>query len=90
MSEGMPKSAPVATRWYARVYPEPPSILNIGIVRMTGEVLAKFNEQLRQVLFDVRAGNSDLAISLGEKSNHAMYQNENRHRGLLSLENYQN
>ena len=47
-------------------------------------------ETLRQVLFDVRAGNSDLAKSLSEKSNHAMYQDENLHRGLLSLENYQN
>ena len=44
---------------------------------------------LRQVLSDVRAGNSDLAKSLSEKSNHAMYQDENPHRGLLSLENYQ-
>ena len=39
---------------------------------------------LRQVLFDIRAGNSDLAKSLGEKSNHAMYQDENPHRCLLS------
>ena len=45
---------------------------------------------LRQVLFDVRAGNSDLAKSLSEKSNHAMYQDENPDRGLLSLENHQN
>ena len=29
---------------------------------------------LRQVLFDVRAGNSDLAKSLNEKSNHTIYQ----------------
>ena len=47
-------------------------------------------EGLRQVLFDVRAGNSDLDKSLGEKSNHVMYQDENPHRGLLSLQNYQN
>ena len=38
---------------------------------------------------DVRAGNSNLAKSLGEKSNHAMYQNENPHRGLPSLQNYE-
>ena len=42
---------------------------------------------LRQVLFDLRAGNSNLAKSLGEKSNHAMYQDENPHRCLLSLQN---
>ena len=45
---------------------------------------------LRQVLFDVRAGNSNLAKRLSENSNHAMYQEENPHRGLLSLQNYQN
>ena len=42
---------------------------------------------LRQVLFDLRAGNSNLAKSLNEKSNHAMYQDENPHRCLLSLQN---
>ena len=42
---------------------------------------------LRQVLFDIRAENSNLAKSLGEKRNHAMYQNGNPHRGLLSLQN---
>ena len=41
---------------------------------------------LRQVLFDIRAGNSNLAKSLGEKSNHAMYQDQNRHRCFLSLQ----
>ena len=38
---------------------------------------------LRQVLFDIRAGNSNLEKSLGKKRNHAMYQDENPHRGLL-------
>ena len=42
---------------------------------------------LRQVLFDIRAGNSNLAKSLSEKSNHAMHQDENPHRCLLSLQN---
>ena len=42
---------------------------------------------LRQVLLDIRAENSNLAKSLSEKSNHAMYQDENPHRGLLSLQN---
>ena len=42
---------------------------------------------LRQVLFDLRAGNSNLAKSLSEKSNHAMYQDENPHRCLLPLQN---
>ena len=42
---------------------------------------------LRQVLFDLPAGNSNLAKSLSEKSNHAMYQDENPHRCLLSLQN---
>ena len=42
---------------------------------------------LRQVLFDIGVGNSNLAESLGEKSNHAMYQDQNRHRCLLSLQN---
>ena len=44
-------------------------------------------KQLRQVLFDIRAGNSNLVKRLSEKSNHAMYQDENSHRGLLSLQN---
>ena len=42
---------------------------------------------LRQVLFDIRAGNSNLAKSLSEESNHAMYQAENPHRCLPSLQN---
>ena len=46
--------------------------------------------KLRQVLCDVRAGNSDLARSFSEKSNHAMYQDENSYRGLPSSQNYQN
>ena len=41
---------------------------------------------LRQVLSDLLAGNSTLAKSLSEKSNHAMYQDENQHRCLLSLQ----
>ena len=45
---------------------------------------------LRQVSFNIRAGNSNLAKSLGEKSNHAMYQDQNPHRCLLSLQNQQN
>ena len=49
-----------------------------------------FAKIIRQVLFDVRAGNSDLAKSLSEKGSHAMYQDENPHRGLLSLQNYEN
>ena len=44
-------------------------------------------KRLRKVLFDIRAGNSNLAKSLSEKSNHAMYQDENTHRCLLSLQN---
>ena len=47
----------------------------------------KILKQLRQVLFDLRAGNSNVAKSLSEKSNHAMYQDENPHRCLLSLQN---
>ena len=43
-------------------------------------------ESLRQVVFDIRAGNSNLAKSLSEKSNHAMYQDENPQRCLLSLQ----
>ena len=46
--------------------------------------LPKFGN-LRQVLFDIRAGNSNLAKSLSEKSNHAMYQDENPHKCLISL-----
>ena len=48
--------------------------------------LLSFEWKLRQVLFDIRAGNSNLAKSLTEKSNHAMYQDENPHRCLLSLQ----
>ena len=33
-------------------------------------------ELLTQVLFDLRAGNLNLAKSLSDKSNHAMYQDE--------------
>ena len=50
--------------------------------------LPAFLNKLTQVLFDGRAGNSDLAKSLSEKSNQAMYQNENPQRGLLFLQNY--
>ena len=46
--------------------------------------------RLRQVLFDVRAENSNLAKCPVEKSNHAMYQDENLHRGLLSSQKYHN
>ena len=42
--------------------------------------MAGWLNKLRQVLFDLRAGNSNLAKSLSEKSNHAMYQDENPHR----------
>ena len=44
-------------------------------------------ETLKQVLLDIQAGNSNLAKSLSEESNHAMYQDESPHRGLLSLPN---
>ena len=44
-------------------------------------------KRLRQDLFDIRAGNSNLAKSLSEKSNPAMYQDENLHRYMLSLQN---
>ena len=44
-------------------------------------------KELRQVLFDLRAGNSNLAKSLSEKSNHAMYEDKNPHRCLLFLQN---
>ena len=46
--------------------------------------------ELRQVLFDVRACNSNLAKSPSEKINHAMHQCENPHKGLLPFPNYQN
>ena len=46
-------------------------------------------EAFRQVLLDVRAGNSNFAKSFSEKSNHTMYQDENPLRGLLSLQNFQ-
>ena len=42
---------------------------------------------LRYVLFDIRVGNSNLAKSLGEKKNYAMYQDENRQGCLLFLQN---
>ena len=49
--------------------------------------MATLNDMsLRQVLFDIRAGNSNLAKSLSEKNNHAMYQDDNPHRCLLSLQ----
>ena len=41
-------------------------------------------------LFDVKVENSNLTNSLNENSNHAMYQEENPHRGLLFLQNYHN
>ena len=44
-------------------------------------------KMLRQVLFDIRAGNSNMAKRLCEKSNQAMYQDENLHRCLLCLQN---
>ena len=50
-------------------------------------IMLEEGKPLRQVLFDLRVGNSNLAKSLGEKSNHAMYQDKNPHRCLLSLQN---
>ena len=47
----------------------------------------KFRNRLKQVLFNTRAGNPNLAKSLGEKRNHTVYQDKNPHRGLLSLQN---
>ena len=47
----------------------------------------KYKKELRQVLLDIRAGSSNLAKSLSEKSNHAMYQDENPYKCLLSLQN---
>ena len=41
-------------------------------------------------IIDVQAGNSNLARRLGEKSNHAMYQDENQQGGMLPLQKYQN
>ena len=54
--------------------------------------LSKVNQfrKLRQILFDIRAENSNLAKNLIEKINHAMYQDKIPHRGFLSLQNYQN
>ena len=51
------------------------------LVLITKKLLSSaYAESLRQVLFDIRAGNSNLAKSLGEKRNHGMYQDENPHR----------
>ena len=36
------------------------------------------------------SGKFKFGQSLSENSNHALYQEENPHRGLLSLQNYQN
>ena len=57
------------------------------IIKMNNPSTIRPGELLRQVLFDIRGGNSNLAKSLCEKSNHAMYQDENPHRCLLSLQN---
>ena len=40
----------------------------------------KFSK-LRHVLFDLLAGNSNLAKSLSEKGNHVLGQDENPHKG---------
>ena len=50
-------------------------------------LIARYSTSLRQVLFDIQVGNSNLAKSLSEKSNPALYQDENPHRCLLSLQN---
>ena len=50
----------------------------------------KNTQALTSVLFDVRVGNSNLTERLSENSYHAMYQEENPHRGFLFLQNYQN
>ena len=63
----------------------PLKILKIAVYRFLISFLVP--ELLRQVLFDLQAGNSNLAKSLGEKGNHTMYQDENSHRCLLSLQN---
>ena len=54
------------------------------------DCLISRHQSVKMSLFDLRVGNSNLAKSLGKKSNHAMCQAENSHRGLLSSQNYQN
>ena len=44
-------------------------------------------KRLKHVLFDMRVENTNLAKSLSEKGNHAMYKDENPYRYLLSLPN---
>ena len=66
----------------------PQGIFSLFTIRVTAYVeflKANFSYKLRQVLFDVREGNSNLAKSPSEKSNHAMYQEEDLQTGLLSL-----
>ena len=48
------------------------------------------NKGFEQDLFDVRGRNSNFAKSLSKKSRHAIYEDENPRRGLLSLQNLQN
>ena len=62
----------------------------LGLVNSIFATHQGYDQSLGQVLLDVRAGNSDLAKSLSEKSNHAIYQEEKPQRDLLSLQNYQN
>ena len=59
-------------------------VLTLAIHINRGSVVIK---QIKTRFFYIRAENSNLAKSLGEKSNPAMYQDENLHRYSLSLQN---
>ena len=70
---------------YLTTFPENPLVLQHFTHNRLSRI--RWNSLLRQVLFDIRAGNSNLAKSPVEKRNHAMYQDENPHRCLISLQN---
>ena len=70
---------------FLQIPDHPQNQVDKDISKLFGDI--KTSKKLRQVLFDIRAGNSNLAKSLCEKSNPAMYQHENPRRCLLSLQN---
>ena len=63
-------------RRYLIIYNDLNGLFPKGSLTQLWEILAVIHcapKDLRQVLFELRAGNPNLAKSLSEKSNHAMY-----------------
>ena len=60
-------------------------LTNVNLLYFPDSIEIASLQRLRQVLFDVRVENSNLAKSLSEESNYAMYQEETPTQRLAIL-----